>query len=226
MDQKIINLYDRFTHGGMSRRDFLDRLTELAGSAAAAVALLPLLQNDYAQAAIVRRQRSAPDRRARLLRFAQGQDQRLPGARARPAASGRSSWSSTRTAGSIRISRTSRAVSRSKAISPMRSICCRWSAARPANEDAARDLHPKTEPGRCRGRAGLRGVVPQEASGIDRQGRRGRLLLRRPDGQPSRGRKPRARRRRRLLRTAGAGRSGAQRSRPRCCCTMRRRTTA
>src|SRR5262249_28207188 len=53
MDQRIINLYDRFTHGGMSRRDFLDRLTELAGSTAAAAALLPLLQNDYAQAAIV-----------------------------------------------------------------------------------------------------------------------------------------------------------------------------
>jgi carboxymethylenebutenolidase len=53
MDQRIINLYDRFTHGGMSRRDFLDRLAELAGSAAAAAALLPLLQNDYAQAAIV-----------------------------------------------------------------------------------------------------------------------------------------------------------------------------
>ena len=53
MDQKIINLYDRFTHGGMNRREFLDRLSELAGSAAAAAALLPLLQNDYAQAAIV-----------------------------------------------------------------------------------------------------------------------------------------------------------------------------
>ena len=53
MDQKIINLYDRFTHGGMNRREFLDRLAGLAGSAAAAVALLPLLQNDYAQAAIV-----------------------------------------------------------------------------------------------------------------------------------------------------------------------------
>jgi carboxymethylenebutenolidase len=53
MDQKIINLYDRFTHGGMNRREFLDRLAELAGSAAAAVALLPLLQNDYARAAIV-----------------------------------------------------------------------------------------------------------------------------------------------------------------------------
>ena len=53
MDQKIIDLYDRFTHGGMNRRQFLDRLTEIAGSSAAAVALLPLLQNDYARAAIV-----------------------------------------------------------------------------------------------------------------------------------------------------------------------------
>jgi len=53
MDQRIINLYDHFTHGGMSRRDFLDRLTELVGSTAAAAALLPLLQNNYAQAAIV-----------------------------------------------------------------------------------------------------------------------------------------------------------------------------
>ena len=53
MDQRIINLYDKFTHGGMSRREFLDRLTELAGTAAAAAALLPLLQNDYAQAAVV-----------------------------------------------------------------------------------------------------------------------------------------------------------------------------
>jgi carboxymethylenebutenolidase len=53
MDQKIINLYDRFTHGAMARREFLDRLAQLAGSTAAAAALLPLLQNDYARAAIV-----------------------------------------------------------------------------------------------------------------------------------------------------------------------------
>ena len=53
MDQRIINLYDHFTHGGMSRRDFLDKLTSLAGSTAAATALLPILQNDYAQAAII-----------------------------------------------------------------------------------------------------------------------------------------------------------------------------
>jgi carboxymethylenebutenolidase len=53
VDQQIINLYDRFTHGGISRREFLDRLTQLAGSATAAMALLPLLQNNYAQAAMV-----------------------------------------------------------------------------------------------------------------------------------------------------------------------------
>jgi carboxymethylenebutenolidase len=53
MDQRVIDLYDSFTHGGMNRRQFLDRLGELAGSSAAAVALLPLLQNDYARAAIV-----------------------------------------------------------------------------------------------------------------------------------------------------------------------------
>lgn len=56
MDQQIIDLYHRFTHGGMSRREFLDRLAALVGSTAAAAALVPLLQNDYAKAAIV-----APD---------------------------------------------------------------------------------------------------------------------------------------------------------------------
>jgi carboxymethylenebutenolidase len=52
MDQKIINLYDRFIHGG-SRRKFLDRIAELAGSAAAGAALLPLLQSDFAKAATI-----------------------------------------------------------------------------------------------------------------------------------------------------------------------------
>ena len=53
MDQKIINLFDRYTHGGMSRRDFLDKLALMAGSTAAATAILPLLENNYAHAAIV-----------------------------------------------------------------------------------------------------------------------------------------------------------------------------
>jgi carboxymethylenebutenolidase len=56
MDQRIVDLYDKFTHGGINRREFLDRLGDIAGSSAAALALLPMLQNDYARAAVV-----APD---------------------------------------------------------------------------------------------------------------------------------------------------------------------
>ncbi|KAB0268210.1 dienelactone hydrolase family protein [Microvirga brassicacearum] len=50
MDKRIIDLYDDFTHGGMNRRAFIDRLATLVGSTAAASALLPILQNNYAQA--------------------------------------------------------------------------------------------------------------------------------------------------------------------------------
>lgn len=50
MDQKIIALFDSYTHGGMNRRAFLDRLSALAGGTAAATALLPLLENNYASA--------------------------------------------------------------------------------------------------------------------------------------------------------------------------------
>ncbi len=53
MDQKIISLFDKYTHGGISRREFLDRLVVVSGSTTAALTLLPLLENDYAQAAIV-----------------------------------------------------------------------------------------------------------------------------------------------------------------------------
>jgi carboxymethylenebutenolidase len=53
MDQKIINLFDTFTHGGMNRREFLDRLTRLAGSTTAAMAVLPVLENNYARAQVV-----------------------------------------------------------------------------------------------------------------------------------------------------------------------------
>ncbi len=49
----IIDLYDAFTHGALSRREFLDRLAGVAGGTAAATALLPILANDYAHAAPV-----------------------------------------------------------------------------------------------------------------------------------------------------------------------------
>jgi carboxymethylenebutenolidase len=53
MDQKIINLYDDYTNGLLDRREFLKKLAILAGSTAAALALLPLIDNKYAQAQVV-----------------------------------------------------------------------------------------------------------------------------------------------------------------------------
>jgi carboxymethylenebutenolidase len=53
MDQKFIDLYDRYTHGGLSRRSFFDRLAALAGGTAAASALLAMLENNYAHADMV-----------------------------------------------------------------------------------------------------------------------------------------------------------------------------
>ena len=53
MDRKFIDLYDEYTHAPLDRRDFISRLTALAGSTAAASALLPLLENNYALAQVV-----------------------------------------------------------------------------------------------------------------------------------------------------------------------------
>ena len=53
MDQRILNLFDEYTHAPLSRRDFLDRLQQLAGSTALAATALALLEPGYAQAATV-----------------------------------------------------------------------------------------------------------------------------------------------------------------------------
>ena len=52
MDQQIINLYDEYTHRPLTRQEFLKRLAMLAGGTAAALTLLPLLESNYAHAAI------------------------------------------------------------------------------------------------------------------------------------------------------------------------------
>ena len=51
--QKAIALYDRYTHEGMERRDFMKRMAVIAGSAAAAEALIATIAADPAAAAIV-----------------------------------------------------------------------------------------------------------------------------------------------------------------------------
>ena len=51
MDQRIINLFDEYTHAPLSRQEFLDRLLKLAGGTALAAAALAALEPGYAQAA-------------------------------------------------------------------------------------------------------------------------------------------------------------------------------
>jgi carboxymethylenebutenolidase len=51
--QQAIELYDRFTHEGMDRRDFFGRMTLIAGSAAAATGLIAAIAASPAAATIV-----------------------------------------------------------------------------------------------------------------------------------------------------------------------------
>src|SRR5215218_9275604 len=52
MNQQIINLYDEYTHKPLSRQEFLKRLALLVGGTAAAMTILPLLESNYAAAAV------------------------------------------------------------------------------------------------------------------------------------------------------------------------------
>ncbi len=53
MDQRIINLFDEYTHKPLSREEFIRKLTLLTGSTAAAMAALPLLEINYVKAATI-----------------------------------------------------------------------------------------------------------------------------------------------------------------------------
>jgi carboxymethylenebutenolidase len=54
MDQRIINLYDEYTHKPLSRQEFIQRLALIAGGVTAAMSLLPMLESNYAAAATVK----------------------------------------------------------------------------------------------------------------------------------------------------------------------------
>ena len=208
VDQNVIRLYNRFTHDGMNRRDFLDRLTELAGSTAAAVALLPLLQNNYAQAAIV-----APDD-GRLVSERVSYDLPKAGStviwRNAP-----KRWASGRAVIVIHENRGLNPhiedVARRLAVEGYLVLAPdlrRSNGGTPPEEDRARELHQKTEArGHDRGGAGRHPAIMQKQRGIDRQGRRNRVLLRRRGvvNRMAAG-NPEARRRRAVLRHADPGR--------------------
>lgn len=51
MDQRIINLFDEYTHKPLTRDVFLKRLAQITGTMAAAMTILPLLESNYAKAA-------------------------------------------------------------------------------------------------------------------------------------------------------------------------------
>lgn len=51
MDQKIISLYDEYTHSKIGRKEFMKKLAVLTGSTALAMTILPLLENNYVAAA-------------------------------------------------------------------------------------------------------------------------------------------------------------------------------
>ena len=51
LDQKIINLYDEYTHKPLTRKDFMVRLVQLAGSTTAALSMLALLESGCSTAA-------------------------------------------------------------------------------------------------------------------------------------------------------------------------------
>ena len=53
MDKKIIDLYDAYKQKLVDRRDFLRKLSILAGGAVAAGVLLPFIEKDCAKAAVV-----------------------------------------------------------------------------------------------------------------------------------------------------------------------------
>jgi carboxymethylenebutenolidase len=85
--QEMINLYDDYTHITLDRRAYLARMTALAGSTAAAVAVTSLIENNKAAAQIV----PADDKRVMAERVTYpGEGGEMAGYLARPAnASGR-----------------------------------------------------------------------------------------------------------------------------------------
>jgi len=50
VDRRIIDLYNEYVHSALPRREFMTRLASIAGGSAAAMAILPFIEPNYAQA--------------------------------------------------------------------------------------------------------------------------------------------------------------------------------
>ena len=86
MDQRIINLFDEYTHKPLNRDEFLKRLAKLTGGTAAAMAVLPLLEVNYAKAETVAHH---DDRLKTEMVTFPGADTTMKGYMARPTADGK-----------------------------------------------------------------------------------------------------------------------------------------
>jgi carboxymethylenebutenolidase len=114
---EVLRLFDRYVHGALDRRGFLDGAAKFAAGSGGAAALLAALSPDFAAGERSRAVRaSAPtrsgSRRRKATAAAAAYSCGRPGAAPRPAqtrAAFRLSSRSTRTAASIRTSRMSRA---------------------------------------------------------------------------------------------------------------------
>lgn len=65
IDRRIIDLYNEYVHSALPRREFLTRLGRIAGGTAAALAVLPLIEPNYAQA----RQTEPDDKRLATVKL-------------------------------------------------------------------------------------------------------------------------------------------------------------
>lgn len=158
VDQPVIDLYDEYTHAPLDRRDFVKRLAALLGSSAAAYALLPVLENNYAHAALT----SETDGRisSRMLEF-DGPYGRLKGYLAQPAGKSR------KKIGSVLVIHENRGlnphiqdVARRAALAGYNALALDFLSplgGTPANEDEARALFQKLDAAQsvANGRAAL-----------------------------------------------------------------------
>src|SRR5659263_20263 len=67
MDKRIISIYDDYKQGRTNRRDFVKKLAMVAGSTAAAMALLPVLEDNSMSASSVTQ--SDPDLMTEIIKY-------------------------------------------------------------------------------------------------------------------------------------------------------------
>jgi carboxymethylenebutenolidase len=81
--QEMVKLYDDYTHLTLDRRDFMQKMKRLTGSAAAAAAIVPLLEASKAKAAIIAE--DDPRLKTETITWPGAEGQTMNGYLARPA---------------------------------------------------------------------------------------------------------------------------------------------